>query len=82
MHLNHPVKQSRGFANPPDLLIIAVVLSIIAAVVLPVAIKMHWGILPAVGMVLGGFGLFVLWLQHRNIIDWLRGRRWRDRKDR
>ena len=82
MHKSQLTKQSGGFANPPELLIIVAVLSIISAVVLPVAIKRHFGILPTVGIILGGFGLFVLWLQHRNIIDWLRGRRWRGRKDR
>jgi hypothetical protein len=82
MHTSQPLKQSEGFANPPELLIIVAALSIISAVVLPVAMKWHFGILPTVGIILGVFGFFVLWLQHRNILDWLRGRRWRAKKDR
>ena len=67
--------------RPPELLIVIAVIAVITVFVLPVARKLDLSILTTVGLIAGGFGLFVLLLQHRNIIDWLRGRRWRNRKD-
>ena len=78
MRFTRTRKVGAGFANPPELLIVLAVLVVVAAVILPVAVKRGWGVLATAGMIVGGLGVFVLWLQHRNIIDWLRGRRRRD----
>jgi uncharacterized protein (DUF983 family) len=77
MHTNHHKPQRDGFSNPPELLIIVAVLAVISAFVLPAAVKLHLSVWVTVGIIAGAFALFVLWLQHRNILDWLRGRRWR-----
>ena len=57
------------------------ILGVIAGVALPVTFKLHLSLPLTVGVILEGVALFVLWLQHRNIIDWLRGRRWRIKSD-
>ena len=77
MHSDPPKPRREGFRNPPELLIVVAVIAVISAFVLPVAFKLHLSIWVAVGIIAGAFGLFVVWLQHRNILDWLRGRRWR-----
>jgi hypothetical protein len=79
MHLKHSKNPQKGFKNPPEWLIIVVVLAVISAIVLPAAFNIHLSVWTTIGMIFGGFGLFVLWLQHGNIVDWLRGRRWKNK---
>jgi len=77
MLFNRPRKSRGGFRNPSELQIVVVFLAIISAFILPVAFKLHLSLLVTCGIILGSFGLFVLLLQHRNIIAWLRGCRWK-----
>lgn len=81
MHTNHPRPRRDGFSNRSERLIVVAVLAVISAFVLPVALKLHLSIWSAVGIIAGAFGLFVVWLQHRNILDWLKGCRWRKKNN-
>ena len=79
MHFSHAKRLRAGFTNPPELLIVVAIFAIISAIILPAAFKHHWNVWATVGIIVGAFALFVLWIQHRNIIDWFRGRKWRKR---
>ena len=70
-----------GFVEPPEWLFVVAFLGIAVAVILPIARKLNVGILITVAMVVGVFGAFVIWLQHRNIMDWWRDRGRRDKTD-
>lgn len=77
MNSKHKNMSSGGFVERPEWLFVVALICVVAAAVLPVARKIDLGILGTVGVIVGILGAFVLWLQHRNIMDWLRDRKCR-----
>ena len=78
MHLKYPQKRQGAFSEPPEWLVIGAVLAILTAVVL--ALVRRFGISAVV--IVGGIVALVLWLERRNIIDWVRDRRRRGKDGR